>query len=349
PLLRWIVSLLPTNRQQLTLALDATNIKNNFTVLSINVLIAGCAVPVAWCVVKAAAKETWKPIWQELLTHLQGVIPNDWTVIVCADRVLYADWLYKMIVQVGWHPFLRINHSIYYNGGLCVPTEEPAPCTDELQGRKPASQTMPYGHDAMRKSCRQAAPTHSRSVSVRVTAPQEVALSDTTRSELNVYSALTEGSPYCGDWVWGFLPNPNGQLLLEGNLPEECILLACWDIGASEPWLILTDLEPANTLLWHELRSWTECCYQDVKTDDWQWRTRLSDCERAQRMWLAIALAKLWMVMIGSTCKKYIPVRVNILEQATHGELMRCNHYTTLYRLQSIVDDTSLGRTDLCD
>ncbi len=31
-------------------------------------------------------------------------------MIACADRGLYADWLYKQIVAVGWHPFLRINH-----------------------------------------------------------------------------------------------------------------------------------------------------------------------------------------------------------------------------------------------
>jgi hypothetical protein len=41
PLLRWIISLLPPDNQQLSLALDATNIGQNFTVLSINVLYQG--------------------------------------------------------------------------------------------------------------------------------------------------------------------------------------------------------------------------------------------------------------------------------------------------------------------
>ena len=30
---------------------------------------------------------------------------------VTADRGLYADWLYAKIVELGWHPFLRINLS----------------------------------------------------------------------------------------------------------------------------------------------------------------------------------------------------------------------------------------------
>ncbi|HEX2908781.1 MAG TPA: hypothetical protein VHO69_18060, partial [Phototrophicaceae bacterium] len=40
---------------------------------------------------------------------LRPAIPADWTVIVLADRGLYAKWLYQGIVACGWHPFLRIN------------------------------------------------------------------------------------------------------------------------------------------------------------------------------------------------------------------------------------------------
>ena len=32
------------------------------------------------------------------------------TVLVLADRGLYARWLYHRIRRLGWHPFLRINH-----------------------------------------------------------------------------------------------------------------------------------------------------------------------------------------------------------------------------------------------
>ena len=35
--------------------------------------------------------------------------PPGWTVIVLADRGLYAPWLFRRITRLGWHPFLRIN------------------------------------------------------------------------------------------------------------------------------------------------------------------------------------------------------------------------------------------------
>ena len=47
-------------------------------------------------------------------------------------------------------------------------------------------------------------------------------------------------------------------------------------------------------------RSWIESSYRDVKSDGWQWqRTRLTNPERAERHWLAMAVATLWMVTLG--------------------------------------------------
>ena len=47
-------------------------------------------------------------------------------------------------------------------------------------------------------------------------------------------------------------------------------------------------------------RSWIESSYRDVKSDGWQWqRTRLTNAERAERHWLAMAVATLWMVSLG--------------------------------------------------
>jgi len=44
-----------------------------------------------------------------LFDCLVGSVPVNWTVIVLADRGLYARWLYEHIQSLGWHPFLRIN------------------------------------------------------------------------------------------------------------------------------------------------------------------------------------------------------------------------------------------------
>ncbi|MFM2380995.1 MAG: hypothetical protein RLZZ143_3578 [Cyanobacteriota bacterium] len=52
---------------------------------------------------------SWRPHWQKLLRQLKEAVPTGWTVIVPADRGLYAPWLYQLIAEAGWHPFLGIN------------------------------------------------------------------------------------------------------------------------------------------------------------------------------------------------------------------------------------------------
>ncbi len=97
------------------MAMDATNIGQNFTVLSINLLYRRCAIPIAWKVVKGREKGSWKPHWQKLFQALKDIVPQEYLTIVSADRGLYADWLYREITSLGWHPFLRINHQGYYS------------------------------------------------------------------------------------------------------------------------------------------------------------------------------------------------------------------------------------------
>ncbi len=85
-------------------------------------------------------------------------------------------------------------------------------------------------------------------------------------------------------------------------------MLARWDIGYKDPWLILTDLEPSQAdPLWYGLRSSTECVYRDLKSDGWRWHhTRLLDANRAERLLLAIAVATLWMVMLGGDAENQL-------------------------------------------
>ena len=89
--------------------MDATSLGDRFVVLAISVVYRGCAVPIAWKVLKAEEKHTWKPEWQALLKRFKGLVPKGWTVIVLADRGLYAKWLFEAIVELKWHPFLRVN------------------------------------------------------------------------------------------------------------------------------------------------------------------------------------------------------------------------------------------------
>ncbi len=43
-----------------------------------------------------------------------------------------------------------------------------------------------------------------------------------------------------------------------------------------------------------------ECLFQDAKRGGWKWhQTKMTDPTRAERQWLAIALATLWLVSVG--------------------------------------------------
>jgi len=46
---------------------------------------------------------------QNIQKRFQGLVPKGWKVIVLADRGLYAKWLFEAIVELKWHPFLRVN------------------------------------------------------------------------------------------------------------------------------------------------------------------------------------------------------------------------------------------------
>ena len=88
PLLGWIVS--GWQGTQLALALDATTLGACFVVLAISVVYRGCAIPVAWVILPAGRKHAWRGEWLRLLRRLWRVVPRHWTVIVLADRGLYA-------------------------------------------------------------------------------------------------------------------------------------------------------------------------------------------------------------------------------------------------------------------
>jgi hypothetical protein len=237
PLVRWVLSWWPHEEKRLALALDASTLGQSFTVLAVSIVYRGCAIPVGWVIVQATQKGAWKPHWLALLSQLQGSVPADWTVIVLADRGLYARWLYDQIMTLSWHPFLRIN-----SGGKVRPAGESAfdwltslvPCA----GRRWCGPVTCFKHDAL-----------------------------------------------------------------------ACTLLACWEAGQAEAWLIVTDLTPEQAnVCWYAMRAWIECGFKDTKRGGWQWQqTRMTDPARATRLWLAMAVATLWVVSVGGAADANLP------------------------------------------
>ena len=78
-------------------------------------------------------------------------------------------------------------------------------------------------------------------------------------------------------------------------------LLACWEAGEKDPWWMRTALPPeASTACWYGLRAWIEQGFKITKRAGWQWqRTHMTKPERAARLWLAVAVATLWLLSVG--------------------------------------------------
>lgn len=86
-------------------------------------------------------------------------------------------------------------------------------------------------------------------------------------------------------------------------------LLAYHDGQHEHPWLILTDLAPeVAEATWYEQRAWIEGGFKDIKSGGWQWQlTRMTDPQRAARMWLVLAIAQLYSVSLGSQTEGETP------------------------------------------
>lgn len=230
PLLGWILSWWAGKEGSLALALDATTLSERFTVLAISVQYRGCAIPVAWQIMRVHAPGSWRPMWERLLQTLAPAVPPGWRVIVLADRGLYARWLYEQIVKLGWHPFLRINEEVKIRP------------VGSQQGWQPISALVGQ-------------PTES----------------------------------WAGEVDCGHVER------------IRCHLLLHWEEGYEQCWSIVTDLPEQETqIAWYSLRFWSEGGFKDQKRGGWQWhQTKMRDPERAGRLWLAMAVATLWVVSVG--------------------------------------------------
>ena len=265
PLLAWVLRW--WDGHQLVLALDATALGERFVVLAVSVVYRGCAVPVAWTVLAANQPHAWRREWLRMLRQVRPAVPAPWTVIVLADRGLYARWLFRRIVRLGWHPFLRIKA-----GGTFRPL--------------PGTRFQP----------------------LRTLVPRP-------------------GTRWHGQGV-AFVKYPSRLA---------CTLLACWEAGYPEPWFILTDLPPeSSAACWYGLRAWIEQGFKITKRGGWQWqRARMTDPERAARLWLAVAVATLWVLSVGGAADHSVPPSTLLDLTAALGQARRQRRATRL-RLVSV-------------
>ena len=217
-------------KKELALGIDASTLGERFTVLNISVMYRGCGIPIAWKIIPAMEEGEWRPYWEEMLATLAGIVPQDWLVIVMADRGLYAPWLYQAIQRLGWHPMLRVKEDLSFRA----------------QGEENFS---PIGTRVQRRG---------------------------------------RGWRGVGEWS-------------EHGVRMEGTVLIRWEKGYEEKLVVVTDLgEKEGNAAWYQMRFWIEDEYKDHKSGGWGWeQTKMEDPKRAERLWLAMAVAMLMTVLVG--------------------------------------------------
>jgi hypothetical protein len=82
-----------------------------------------------------------------------------------------------------------------------------------------------------------------------------------------------------------------------------------FDEDYKDPWLIVTDLLPAQAdVAWYGMRAWIECGFKDTKRGGWNWHyTKMTEPARAERHWLVMAVATLWVVSVGGQVDAHLP------------------------------------------
>lgn len=139
------------------------------------------------------------------------------------------------------------------------------------------------------------------------------------------------------------VPQPGTQWVGTGTAFQgprrrlNCTLLARWEDGYADPWLLVTDLAPsAGDACWYGLRAWIEQGFKITKRGGWQWqRTRMTDPERAARLWLAVAVATLWLLSVGGLVEETLPVGT-LLELPANDALGSRPRRATQLRLVSV-------------
>jgi hypothetical protein len=64
---------------------------------------------------------------------------------------------------------------------------------------------------------------------------------------------------------------------------------------------MVADLNPQQVqICWYRMRSSIECFFKEIERGGFGWHhTKMNQPQRAERLWLAIAVATFWLVSIG--------------------------------------------------
>lgn len=72
---------------------------------------------------------------------------------------------------------------------------------------------------------------------------------------------------------------------------------------------MITDLPPhVAQVAWYRMRAWIEAAFKDLKRGGWGWQhSKMQEASRVERLWLAMAVALVWTVRLGSQADSQLP------------------------------------------
>lgn len=96
----------------------------------------------------------------------------------------------------------------------------------------------------------------------------------------------------------------------------------------THPWVVITDLPAAEAnIAWYALRAWIEASFKDIKRGGWGWHhSKMREASRVERIWLAMAVAFVWTVAVGSQADSQQPVPCPEHVPPTHVARKRRKH-----------------------
>jgi hypothetical protein len=247
----------------LVLALDASNLRDRFTVLAISVVYSGTAIPVAWHIQEADAEGEWNRIWDRLLDHLSDVIPAERPVYALTDRGLQSPWLFRRLQRIGWHPVMRIREQGFFHP-------------------------------------------------------------ESTQASFDLATWATKD----------MAPQQVKGVAFDSEI--QATLVGSWDDEADEPLLLLTDcdLDGQQTQL-YAYRMWIENGFRDLKRGALNWHdTRIRDPKRAERHWLVLTLALIYLVQRAIEITEDAPKPLTRFDAPGNLGILR---YTFVKRLAALL------------
>lgn len=118
----------------------------------------------------------------------------------------------------------------------------------------------------------------------------------------------------------------------------QCTLLIWQAQGYEAPWVIVTDL-PADQAQasWYRMRCWMEGGFKDLKRGGWGWHhTKMHDPGRVERLWLAMAVAMVWVLALGRQAEQARPAAQRECLPATHVARTTAQQYQDPVRAREL-------------